>query len=185
MAELETPLGDVLSLRLAKKQKDAEKAAMSRKDRYDFADGGPGQGAGGVPMDRSKTFGSRTSGPAQKRPSGKGNPVVAPAASEGPPKPKMKPASDKSSQAGKMTSFQRMKARQYEKEGVAGRSMTRSAAQKKAIEKSGGPKISFSAIKDRLSSAVKPKASDKKPKPLTSAFAKKNLAANQAIGKKK
>jgi hypothetical protein len=113
---------------------------------------------------------------------------AAPAASGAPPKPKMKPArvaSDKSSQSGKMTNFQRKKARQFEKEGVAGRSMSRSAAQKKAMEKSGGPKISFSAIKDRLTSAVKPKASGKKPKPLTSAFAKKNLAANQAIGKKK
>jgi hypothetical protein len=110
------------------------------------------------------------------------------AASGGAPKPKQKPArvaSDKSSQSGKMTSFQRMKARQFEKEGVAGRSMTRSAAQKKAMEKSGGPKISLASMKERLSSAFKPKVSGSKPKPLVSAFAKKNLAANQAIGKKK
>lgn len=107
------------------------------------------------------------------------------AASGAPPKPKMKPASDKSSQSGKMTNFQRMKARQFEKEGVAGRSMTRSAAQKKAMEKSGGPKISLASMKERLSSAYKPKVSGNKPKPLMSAFAKKNLAANQAIGKKK
>jgi len=110
------------------------------------------------------------------------------AASGAPPKPKMKPArvaSDKSSQSGKMTNFQRMKARQFEKEGVAGRSMTRSAAQKKAMEKSGGPKVSLASMKERLSSAYKPKVSGGKPKPLMSAFAKKNLAANQAIGKKK
>ena len=51
-------------------------------------------------------------------------------------------ASDKSRVAGKMTAFQRMKARQYEKEGVGGRSMTRAAAQKKAVsEKSGSLKM--------------------------------------------
>ena len=54
--------------------------------------------------------------------------------------------------AGKMTSFQRMKARQFEKEGVAGRSMTRAAAQKKAVEKVGDsfgfkmPKVSLAII---------------------------------------
>jgi hypothetical protein len=58
---------------------------------------------------------------------------AAPAATAAP-----KAASDKSRAAPKMTSFQRMKARQFEKEGVAGRSMTRSAAQKKAMERSGG-----------------------------------------------
>jgi len=51
-------------------------------------------------------------------------------------------ASDKSRVAGKMTAFQRMKARQYEKEGVGGRPMTRAAAQKKAAsEKSGSLKM--------------------------------------------
>ncbi len=163
MAESEAPLGDILSLRLLKKQKDAEKAAMSRKDRYDFADGGPGQGTGGVPMDRSKTFGSRTSGPGQKRPSGKGNPVVAPAASEGPPKPKMRPASDKSSQAGKMTNFQRMKARQFEKEGVAGRSMTSAAAKRKAVEKTGGMDISGLKAKIPFFGTKKADKPDAKP----------------------
>lgn len=54
--------------------------------------------------------------------------------------------------SGKMTSFQRMKARQFEKEGVAGRSMTRAAAQKKAVEKVGDsfgfkmPKVSLAII---------------------------------------
>lgn len=44
--------------------------------------------------------------------------------------------------SGKMTAFQRMKAQQYEKEGVGGRSMTRAAAQKKAMsEKSGSLKM--------------------------------------------
>ena len=44
--------------------------------------------------------------------------------------------------AEKLTAFQRMKARQYEKEGVGGRSMTRAAAQKKAMsEKSGSLKM--------------------------------------------
>jgi hypothetical protein len=163
----------------------------------------------------TKTFGSRTSGPGQKRMGASGASIEsdyrgpnrglsqrkpAPAAGA-PPKPRLKPdrsgaatvrkaegpkaASDKSSQSGKMTSFQRMKARQFEKEGVAGRSMTRSAAQKKAMEKSGGPKVSLASMKERLSSAFKPKVSGSKPKPLMSAFAKKNLAANQAIGKKK
>jgi hypothetical protein len=56
--------------------------------------------------------------------------------------PKTGAASDKSRVAGKMTAFQRMKARQYEKEGVGGRSMTRAAAQKKAAsEKSGSLKM--------------------------------------------
>lgn len=44
--------------------------------------------------------------------------------------------------AAKLTAFQRMKAQQYEKEGVGGRSMTRAAAQKKAMsEKSGSLKM--------------------------------------------
>jgi hypothetical protein len=44
--------------------------------------------------------------------------------------------------AEKLTAFQRMKARQYEKEGVGGRPMTRAAAQKKAMsEKSGSLKM--------------------------------------------
>lgn len=117
-----------------------------------------------------KTFGSRTSGPAQKRPSGKSNPVVAPAASQAAPagtpkvpKPKMKPvvaASDKSSQAGKMTNFQRMKARQFEKEGVAGRSMTREAAKKKAMEKVGTPKMS--GLMSKLSFGTKKTDAPKK-----------------------
>jgi hypothetical protein len=37
--------------------------------------------------------------------------------------------------AKRMTAFQRMKATQFEREGYAGRSLTRSAAQKKAMEK--------------------------------------------------
>lgn len=88
---------------------------------------------------------------------------AAPAASGAPPKPKVKPArvaSDKSSQSGKMTSFQRMKARQFEKEGVAGRSMTRSAAQKKAMEKVGAPKMS--GLLSKLSSGTKKAAAPKK-----------------------
>lgn len=65
-----------------------------------------------------------------------GNAVVAAPAS--PPAA----ASDKSRVAGKMTAFQRMKARQYEKEGVGGRPMTRAVAQKKAMsEKSGSLKM--------------------------------------------
>ena len=62
------------------------------------------------------------------------------------PKPKDKPAraaSDKSSQSGKMSSFQRVRARQLEKEGYAGRSMTREAAKKKAMEKTGGLRSLF------------------------------------------
>lgn len=51
-------------------------------------------------------------------------------------------ARDKSRVAGKMTAFQRMNAQRYEREGVGGRSMTRAAAQKKAMsEKSGSLKM--------------------------------------------
>jgi len=91
-----------------------------------------------------------------------------------------KAASDKSRTTPKMTSFQRMKARQFEKEGVAGRSMTRAAAQKKAMEKVGGQKFSISMLKVTEKGSA-PKATVKR---LTSDFAKKNLAANRAIGKK-
>jgi len=55
---------------------------------------------------------------------------------------------DKSSQAGKMTNFQRMKARQFEKEGVAGRSMTSAAAKRKAVEKTGG--MDTSSLKAKI-----------------------------------
>jgi len=136
----------------------------------------------------TKTFGSRTSGPGQKRMGASGASIEsdyrgpnrglsqrkpAPAAGA-PPKPKVKPdglgaatvrkaegpksASDKSAQSGKMTSFQRMKARQFEKEGVAGRSMTRSAAQKKAAEKSGSRKPSLFGTKKTEKPAGKSKS---------------------------
>lgn len=89
--------------------------------------------------------------------------------------------------AEKLTNFQRMKARQFEEEGYGGRSMTRSAAKKKALEKVGdffGIKVSV--VKKTKGNLPIGMTSKKVVfKPLTSAFAKKNLAANQAIGKKK
>jgi hypothetical protein len=108
------------------------------------------------------TSGSRPSGPKHRNPLKSKPSSEAPAASGAPPKPKLRPvaATDKSSQSGKMTSFQRMKARQFEKEGVAGRSMSRSAAQKKAVETSGTPKMS--GLLSKLSSGTKKAAAPKK-----------------------
>jgi hypothetical protein len=122
------------------------------------------------------TSGSRPSGPKHRNPLKSKPSSEAPAASGAPPKPRLKPdrsgaatvrkaegpkaASGKSAQPSKMTSFQRMKARQFEKEGVAGRSMSRSAAQKKAMEKSGTPKMS--GLLSKLSSGVKKAAAPKK-----------------------
>jgi hypothetical protein len=106
---------------------------------------------------------------------------AAPAASGGAPKPKQKPAraaSDKSSQAGKMNSFQRMKARQFEKEGVAGRSMTAAQAKRKASEKGS----SVAGLRSLFGLSKVKSAPDKKS--LSSEFRKKNLAANQKTGKK-
>lgn len=144
----------------AKAKADAEeKARMSRYDRKDRAEGGAGQGTGGVPLKS-------------------GSPV--------PPRPKLKPsgggtktATDKSRLAPKMTNFQRQRAKQLESEGYAGRSMTRAQAQKKATEKSSG---GFN-LKGLFGTSKKAEA-PKSKKPLSSSFAKKNLAANQKIGKK-
>lgn len=102
-----------------------------------------------------------------------------------PPKPKLKPernavgvASDKSRLAPKMTNFQRMKARQFEKEGVAGRSMTAAQAKRKATEKGS----SIADLRKLFGLSRVQKAAPGK-KSLSSEFAKKNLAANQKIGK--
>ena len=135
-----------------------------RRDRKDRAEGGPGQGSGGVPLKKSA-------------------PV--------PPKPKMKPvmsssgadvkataATDKSRLAPKMTAFQRQKARQFEKEGVAGRSMTAAQAKRKASEKGS----SVAGLRSLFGLSKVKSAPDKKS--LSSEFRKKNLAANQKIGKK-
>jgi uncharacterized membrane protein YebE (DUF533 family) len=74
-------------------------------------------------------------------------------------------ARDKSRVAGKMTAFQRMNAQRYEKEGVGGRSMTRAAAQKRAMsEKSGSIKMpSFKGLFSRGAKPVaKSRVSDRK-----------------------
>ena len=89
-----------------------------------------------------------------------------------------KKASDKSRLAPKMTNFQRMKARQFEKEGVAGRSMTAAQAKRKATEKGS----SIADLRKLFGLSRVQKAAPGK-KSLSSEFAKKNLAANQKIGK--
>ena len=97
------------------------------------------------------------------------------------PKPERKAksaASDKSRLAPKMTNFQRMKARQFEKEGVAGRSMTAAQAKRKATEKGS----SIADLRKLFGLSRVQKAAPGK-KSLSSEFAKKNLAANQKIGK--
>lgn len=97
------------------------------------------------------------------------------------PKPERKAksaASDKSRLAPKMTNFQRMKARQFEKEGYAGKSMTAAQAKRKASEKGS----SISDLRKLFGLSKVQKAAPGK-KGLSSEFAKKNLAANQKIGK--
>lgn len=75
----------------------------------------------------------------------KNNPNYVASGAAVPPKapvPKAKPdrtapvkaAGDKSRVAGKMTNFERMKQRQYEKEGVGGRSVTAEGARKRVVE---------------------------------------------------
>lgn len=91
----------------------------------------------------------------------------------GSPVPKSKPtpekaATDKSRLAPKMTNFQRMKARQFEKEGVAGRSMTAAQAKRKATEK--GSSIADLRKMFGIGGQKKPEA--KRSGPLKSAFAK-------------
>lgn len=102
-----------------------------------------------------------------------------------PPKPRPKPelkaagaATDKSRLAPKTTNFQRQKARQFEKEGVAGRSMTAAQAKRKASEKGS----SVAGLRSLFGLSKTKSAPDKKS--LSSEFRKKNLAANQKIGKK-
>ena len=90
----------------------------------------------------------------------------------------VKTASDKSRLSSKMTNFQRMKARQFEKEGVAGRSMTAAQAKRKATEKGS----SIADLRKLFGLSRVQKAAPGK-KSLSSEFAKKNLAANQKIGK--
>lgn len=87
-------------------------------------------------------------------------------------------ATDKSRLAPKMTAFQRQKARQFEKEGVAGRSMTAAQAKRKASEKGS----SVAGLRSLFGLSKTKSAPDKKS--LSSEFRKKNLAANQKIGKK-
>jgi hypothetical protein len=97
------------------------------------------------------------------------------------PKPERKAtatASDKSRLAPKMTAFQRQQARQFEKEGVAGRSMTAAQAKRKASEKGS----SVAGLRSLFGLSKVKSAPDKKS--LSSEFRKKNLAANQKIGKK-
>lgn len=89
-----------------------------------------------------------------------------------------KAASDKSRVAPKMTSFQRMKARQFEKEGVAGRSMTRAAAQSKAMETVGGPSLSsLFGLKSKTSYSNAAKKTDKEVPKKAADKSKAELAA--------
>ena len=168
MAESSTALpGDILSIRNRKKADAEEKVRMARRDRRDRAEGGLGQGSGGVPLTKS-------------------SPV--------PPKPKLKPAmpatnsdtkvvaaSDKSRTAPKMTAFQRQKARQFEKEGVAGRSMTRAQAQRKATEKGSG----VSGLSKLFGISKTPKASQKKSESKRSGQLKSAFAQISYQGRKK
>ena len=95
-----------------------------------------------------------------------------------------KAATDKSRLAPKMTNYQRMQATQLEKEGYAGRSLTRAQAQKMAGAKSASNTSSLMSLFGISKKKTEtPKAGT--PKRLTSDFAKKNLAANQKIGKSK
>lgn len=84
-----------------------------------------------------------------------------------------KKASDKSRLAPKMTNYQRMQARQLEKEGYAGRSLTRAQAQKMAGAKSGANTTSlmvlFGISKPKTEKKVA--APTKRTGPLKSAFA--------------
>lgn len=96
----------------------------------------------------------------------------------------VKTASDKSRLAPKLTNYQRMQAKQFEKEGYAGRSLTRAQSQKLAGVKTASNTSSlmnlFGISKKKTET---PKATT--PNKLASDFAKKNLAANQKIGKSK
>ena len=151
--------------------------------------------------DKLKRIAPKGGGPVSRQ--GKGFPTIEPSTGGGPvsrqasespslkvkdaapPKPKLKPerkavgvASDKSRLAPKMTNFQRMKARQFEKEGVAGRSMTAAQAKRKATEKGS----SIADLRKLFGLSRVQKAAPGK-KSLSSEFAKKNLAANRKIGK--
>lgn len=153
----------------------AKVAALRKKDTRKAA------GTITEPYEPKRKAAGTITAPYDKKPSS-----AAPVGVQKAPKPKVKPvaaASDKSSQSTKMTNFQRMKARQFEKEGVAGRSMTRAQAQRKATEKpSGGVKFSLAGMFGKKSGA--PKSAPGKTR-LSSEFAKKNLAANQKLGKKR
>ena len=84
----------------------------------------------------------------------------------------VKSASDKSRLAPKTTNFERMKARQFEKEGYAGRSLTRAQAQKLAGAKSGSNTSSLMSLFGISKKKTEtPKATSKRTGPLKSAFA--------------
>lgn len=121
---------------------------------------------------KRKAAGTYTESYDVKTPTGKSPKAKSPA-----PKSEAKPrkaASDKSRVAGKLTSFQRMKARQFEKEGVAGRSMTRAAAQREATRKAGASSL-LEALRNRSTKSNKAAKKDREiPKRsggLKSAFA--------------
>lgn len=188
----------------AKKRPDMDRRLANVLERNVYGSNAAGTKETPKKDEGRKTFGSRFSGPTSKRPADKAEPRKAAGTytksyDVKPPKPKVKPvtgasgssagdkkaaaATDKSRTAGKMTAFQRQKARQFEKEGFAGRSMTRAQAQRKATEKpSGGVKFSLAGMFGKKSGA--PKSAPGKTR-LSSEFAKKNLAANQKLGKKR
>lgn len=84
----------------------------------------------------------------------------------------VKAATDKSRAAPKMTNFQRMKAAQFEKEGVAGRSVTRSQAKKLATKPSSNtPSLMILFGISKTPKATPKKTSSTRTGPLKSAFA--------------
>lgn len=82
-----------------------------------------------------------------------------------------KAATDKSRVAPKMTNYQRMQAKQLEKEGYAGRSLTRAQAQKMAGAKSGANTTSLMVLFGISKPKTEKKAPTKRTGPLKSAFA--------------
>lgn len=84
----------------------------------------------------------------------------------------IKTATDKSRIAPKMTNYQRMQAKQLEKEGYAGRSLTRAQAQKMAGAKSASNTSSLMSLFGISKKKTEtPKATSKRTGPLKSAFA--------------
>lgn len=91
---------------------------------------------------------------------------------ETPKEKTVKTASDKSRLAPKLTNYQRMQAKQLEKEGYAGRSLTRSQAKKMAGAKSASNTSSLMSLFGISKKKTEtPKATTKRTGPLKSAFA--------------